>query len=772
MGEQQHIDLENTPGHDKLEEQERVEILEEIDKVVDTNRLPISDDMEKLKPTRKGLAFPLLINIFAIAAVLTTIYFSNRMFQQKQENLSLENASYQSAEGKLLEELKRESEEKLNQKDEEIGAIQDELAELDRQSRELAETMDQQIADRETELRLALEEELERERRNLQSQGKTEADIEEELQRIEQERTTEYEAELTAFKNETEQAIAEKEEELTRAKQLNEELLAEVNSEKDRIANETRARESELTAQFEEEKAALAEEAATAAEQLEQLTKKQAQESLMIDQINGSYDNIFSLINNGNYEEALTAISALKQLIENPDVVTLPAVKDRNETDNNMLEMLREKIEEQTYKESADSRSLAAAADLLLSAQEIAQRGATSYAAGNNAEAQDYYTRSLQKIPALRGAWEDLKTISAESEKTRLTELISRGNSLREEGDLEGASEQFAAAASSADAKNPELLKAAVAGLTETAQQLRTGETSERDSAYRRLEDDSRTEIDRLSSSLAQAEKEYQQKLSSTETGYETRLAEASNEYSDLEASKNEEIDRLSRMIGERDQENLRINTESEDKSTELADAKSRIAELETALTDSENRAEEINDSLTEAGNTLASKTAEAAAAGYSSGYAKGRYAAFEDVLYFTSYISGSSTSQTAEKRITDLAEAESIYAQTVQEITSIAAAGGEDSETDAIRIKQNILIGSISYASGNTIIIEPLTDLVIDDGTEIIIKRKERGRPERYISTGTITSASADRIEADIIPEASGKSVRSLDLVYIIINQ
>jgi hypothetical protein len=782
LGEQQPLNLDNNIEHEKLEEKERAEILEEIDKVVETNRLPISDDMEKLKPQKKGLTFPLVINLLAITAVLATIYFSNRMFQQKQEDLSLQNATYQSAEGKLLEELKRESEEKLNQKDEEIGAIQDELVELDRQSRELAATMDQQIADRETELRLSLEIELEEERRKLQGQGRTEAHIEEELRKLEQQRTAEYDAELASFKNETEKAIAEKEEELARAKQLNEELLAEVNSEKDRIEGETRKRETELTAQYESEKAALAEEAASAGAQLEQLTKNQAQESLIIDQINGSYEKIFSLIEEGSFDEALAAITALKQLIENPSIATLEAVKNRSITDQNILDILKEKIEEQTYTDSTDSRSLAAAADLLLSAQEIAELGAASYASGNTTEAEEYYRRSLKKIPALRNAWEDLESISTSAEKSRLTTFLETGASLSAAGDYAGAASQFAAAAAAADVKNPDLLKRAVAGMSESAESLRESQVSEKNTALSRLENDSKSEIDNLISELSRAEKEYQENMSTVnlsneeeitklKTDYENLLSKTADEYSGYETEVDEEIDRLTRMIGERDQENLRINTEREEKVVALEEAGERIDELQKALEDASTRVETMSVTLQTEQETLGLRLTQAEETGEDSGYKKGRYAALEDVLYFTSYISGSSSSPSAEERITNLAETESIYGQTVQEISRIAAAGIADSGTEAIPLKQSILIGSISYASGNEVIIEPLTDLIIDPETEIIIKRKERGQSERYISSGIITSASENRIEAKINPESSGESARSLDLVYIIIN-
>jgi len=779
LGEQQPLDLGKNLEHDKLEEQERVEILEEIDKVVETNRLPVSEDMEKLKPQKSGIVFPLLINLFAVTAVLATFYFSNRLFEQKQEVLSLQNASYQSAEGKLLEELKRESEEKLKEKDDEIGAIQDELVELDRQSRELAESMDQQIQDREAALRLALEEELEIERRKLQGQGRTEADIEEELRKLEQQRTAEYDAELAAFKNETEAAIAEKEEELSRAKQLNQELLAEVNSEKQRIENETRKRETELTAQYESEKAALAEEAAAAEAQLEQLTKNQAQESLIVDQINGSYDSIFDLIDKGSHDEALSAISSLKDLIENPSIATLNAVKKRKATDQNMLDMLKEKIEEQTYKESTDSRSLAAAADLLLSASEISQLGAASYAAGNEAEAEEYYTRALQKIPALKTAWEDLQAISTSTEKNRMTALLDSAAGLAEAGDIAGAAEQFAAAATSAETGNAELLSRAVSGLADSSETRRETQIAEKDAELSKIETEGKAEIDRLAAELSEAEKEYEETLSSINTGhedeivkiiadYENLMGDASGEYSSLQTEMNDEIDRLTRMIGERDQENLRINTEREEKTAALEAADTNIVELQSSIEESKLRYQELSQTLRDEQQSIDERLTQESETSYTRGFNKGRNEAFEDVLYFASLLDGTAAyDPEAASKISELAENEAIYEQAVQKIQQIASKGSSASGSEIIPVEQDILIGSVSYASGTKIVIEMLTDLELVTGTRIKIKRKERGKEEYYITFGIITSISDNRIEARTDP-AGEVSAQSLDLVYV----
>ena len=831
----------------EIEEQEREEILEEIDKLVTSNRLPVSDDMEKLKPQKSGVAFPLVINLLAVAAVLSTFYFSSRLFEQKQETLTMENANYLSAEGKLLEELKKESAARLEEKDEEIGQIQNELEALDRQSRELIESMDQQIADREAELRIALEAELEEEREKLRAEGKSETDIEEELRRIEADRSAEYEAELAAFRTETEAAIAEKEEELARAKALNEELLAEVNSEKERIQSETKQRETELTAQFEAEKAALAEEAAAAEAELEKLTANQAKESLMIDQINSSYESIFNMLESDNTEAAIAQVEALRKLINDPAVASLKSVTARNANDRAMLDLIELRLEEQAYKEDVDITSLSAAADLLLSAQEIAALGTAAYRTGNFAEAEEYYSRSIEKIPALKQARDNLELIEKDIEQSRMSAMIAEGRSLEESGRRNEAAEQYAEAAKSAFAHNPELLEQAVSavlGAAEAENSLQQTEMerrlSEKDEEIASLKKEIDEEITRLETQLEKTEADYASQISAlniewedrlltansdfeatlaeAEAGYESRLLEAGTDLTTVEGEKNEEIERLTRLIGERDQENLRINAEREEALAALAEAektieegRAYIAELEESTAAeiaalkaaAENDSEGVRNATSaeiaaiqeEADAEIAGLQAELAEAeseykaleekyellqttaesrlkssqgtGYSSGVTQGRAGAFQDVISFTDYLDGTKELDAeAEARISELSAEEALYADTIRRIQDLASAG-TGSGTALIPVARNILIGTISYASGSRITIEPLSDIELETGMRVTIKRRERGQEEYYVTFGIITSVSEGRISARTDP-AGTEPARSMDLVYI----
>ena len=58
----------------------------------------------------------MIINILGIIAIVTSFYFTNRYFQEQEQTMAMEESSYESTEGSVIEELKRQAEEKLNKK--------------------------------------------------------------------------------------------------------------------------------------------------------------------------------------------------------------------------------------------------------------------------------------------------------------------------------------------------------------------------------------------------------------------------------------------------------------------------------------------------------------------------------------------------------------------------------------------------------------------------------------------------------------------------------
>ena len=50
-----------------ISDEDRADILKEIDKVVDENKIPVSSELFELNPAKKGIFLPFFINIVAVA---------------------------------------------------------------------------------------------------------------------------------------------------------------------------------------------------------------------------------------------------------------------------------------------------------------------------------------------------------------------------------------------------------------------------------------------------------------------------------------------------------------------------------------------------------------------------------------------------------------------------------------------------------------------------------------------------------------------------------
>ncbi|MDC7125039.1 MAG: hypothetical protein PQJ46_05700, partial [Spirochaetales bacterium] len=687
-----------------LKQEEKEEILEELNEMVASNRIKITKDKVKITPKKNGLGLPLLINFLAIAAVASTFIFSTKLFEQKQEDLRIETKNYQSAEGKLLAELKKQTEAQMAQKDEEIHNIQSKMDELNKKSEELAKNMEQEIKQHEIEMQEALEAELEKERKKLQAEGRSEAYIQEQLQELERQRHEEYQAELAAFRAESEREIAERQRELEQAKQLNQQLLEEMNQERERLKKEAEEREKEIAANQQEND----EKTSSAEEEMKQLALDMEKESLILDQINGSYKAIFTAINNGNLEEALTQIESLQHFINDPTISVLKNIANRRQNDINILSKLKTEIESELYKSEADTENLAEAADLLMSARQISALGDQEYSANNFDKAGEYYDLAIKEIPAIKKAWTRLNSLSKTDEERRLSNYLQNGDSLNNSGKTGEAVEEYKNALSSVETKNPGLLEESLNKLL-TALNIQHKKT---------LDDTNK----KYQKDLKNTENNYEKQLSETKAKAENELAESTSEYesritnieSELEAARNEITDKTEKL------------------NQSIADGTKSREEIES-----------LNLEIEDLKKEYIEKVAEAEKSNYEKGMTDGRLSAFTDVMAFTSMLDGTTeVSMQARSEIENRKGKESAYDETVSKIMALSQAGAVESAMDLVETTKSILIGSVSFTSGNRIVIEPFTNLNIKNGETLIIKRKEQGKPEQYITTAEVVSA------------------------------
>jgi len=446
-------------------EEEQLEIRQQIDQISGQNRISVTEELFKINPAKKGGTLPLIINIIGLLAIAASFFLTNRYFQQKEQSMAMAESSYESAEGSVIGELKRQAEEKLNKKQEEITQIQNELSKLDKESASLKENMDSRIKSKEQELRLEMEAALATERERLQSKNISTADLEKQLKEFQENKESTMQADIEAFKNKSTAALKAKEEELAKAKQIANDILEKANKDKAAIEADTQKREAELTAQFNAEKEALTKETSEATQKLKKLSELQKNEQLIQDQITGSYNNVIASLNEGKYDEAQIGIDNIKKLLDDPNIINLPAISKRKNVELFFLDTLEKEIKQSGARTTTDFSTMTRAAEILIAARKSAELGATAAAEGNQYDAKRYYNEALSSLPQISRAVTNLRKIEASVRNVNSKEYISLGNLAINEGQISEALKQYRNAANRTAPDNIPALNTALDGI-------------------------------------------------------------------------------------------------------------------------------------------------------------------------------------------------------------------------------------------------------------------------------------------------------------------
>ncbi|RKX88078.1 MAG: hypothetical protein DRP58_01330 [Spirochaetes bacterium] len=593
--------------------EEQLEIRAQIDEISGQNRISISEELFQIIPSKRGGTLPLIINLLGIIAIVAGFFLTTRYFQEKEQAMAMEESSYESSEGSVIEELKRQAEEKLNQKQAEISQIQDELSKLDRESASLRESMDDQIKDKELELRLEMEAALADERARLQSQNISSADLEKQLETFQANRESAFKADIEKFKNESALAIEEKEAELAKAKQIANDILEQANRDKAAIKEDTIQREAELTQQFEAEKEALTRESTEATKKLQELSELQKNEQLIQDQLTGSYSSIIKSIAEGDYPEAKLQIEAVRELLDDPQILRLPSISKRKNIELYFLDSMEKEIQQAGVITTSDFTSMTRAAEVLLSARQSAEYGTEAEKEGKYYDAKRFYNDALATLPQISKAVESLQSIELGDRTAISTEYLNLGNTAIGSGKLNDAIKQYRSAAIGSAPDNIELITKAIDGIEQALQQDRDSALAKVKQDLQKLKSDnedtvqtlnteiesSKTDIEKLNSDLALLEKNNTE-LENEKSKLEQTVADIDKLTSKLEESK-KTIDQLNQDLASSTETIDGLNTEArksaftiETLNKKAARAVNRAENLELELNDAVNQIVEL----------------------------------------------------------------------------------------------------------------------------------------------------------------------------------
>ncbi len=442
------------PGDDgkstlQIREADRERILEEIEREVSGTRTPVTPELLAFTPRRRGSALPIAVNLAAVAVMAAGIYGAIWLSQQREQAAAVATTTLTTAEGKLLEALKQESEEQLAGKDQEIADIRGKLAGLDQDRERLRTESDARISAKEQELADSMAKTLEAERQKLLASGLSEEAVTKRLADVESSIRAAADRELAEFRQ---QAEAERVAQEQAAEQLRVEYqqsLTQAQADRSRIQEEAARKQADLEAGYRQKQLALEQDKAAAVAALDALRKAQEKERLVLDQFVSFYREVKDEIAAGRPEAATAVLARFRSYLDDPSVAVLPVMSQRRPVELFLIGSLEEIARARTTAASVDSaatQSLVASASLIAAVAGLVEEGDAAFADKDYVRAREVYLSALAKIPAVQTGSErlaDIEKIYAEQDRRAMNVLFSEGNAAYRAGDLDRAVDRY-----------------------------------------------------------------------------------------------------------------------------------------------------------------------------------------------------------------------------------------------------------------------------------------------------------------------------------------
>ncbi len=416
-------------GLEKIDPAERAEITGRIDQLLASRRIRIRPDRFAVKSRRRSL-LPFFVNMGALAGIIggsLALYFS---FNREESELVVDTAAVASTEGRLIDAIRRESEQKLAAKDGEILAAQQRLEEARKEREKISAESAARIAAREQELRSQFTAELEAERRRLVAAGVAGADLERRLRAYQDQKQAEYDDAVRSFRAQMDQQVAAREAAIAAVTTQYEASLASVQAERRALESELTRRQQEAAASARQREQELTADRARVAAELARISAQQEQERLALDQILSFYDRVNRDLAAGRYDQALEGVNGLRRLLEQPQVAALPAVQRRRSVETFIADSLEQLIQQRRAPQT-DTSALLASTEAIARAGALVERGNGRYAEGDVAGARTLYEAALREIPQVQGGYarlREIEDIAARADARRAADLIGEGD--------------------------------------------------------------------------------------------------------------------------------------------------------------------------------------------------------------------------------------------------------------------------------------------------------------------------------------------------------
>jgi hypothetical protein len=397
--------LENEAGITPVE---RDEIRTQIEKVATENRIPVEAAQFSLTGARRGIFLPSIVNAGAVVLIAIAILVLSLVFGRNEQKLQTQATQYASIEGKLIRELRQQSNQQLSAKEKEIEEVRTKVRELEQQQQALAETYNQKLKQKEDELRQKQAQDITAERARLVSAGVGTDDITKRMAKFEAERKAYYEKQLAEYRKSLDQERAQLQADITRLRAEYSSRLDQLEKERRQIVADYQQRETTLRVQMEQRTEVLDKLRAqstvnleAAQRELARLGQQQEQAQSVSNQLDGQIARISQALAAGQADDALTQVRALQAYLRQGSVRSVPQLADRLRSESFLLEQLGTLLEDRVKAQAAaGTQSLASELELLSRMRGLSQQAA----AATGTARLDVYKQLVAAMPEVMGA--------------------------------------------------------------------------------------------------------------------------------------------------------------------------------------------------------------------------------------------------------------------------------------------------------------------------------------------------------------------------------
>ncbi|MCL1954541.1 MAG: hypothetical protein FWF68_03235 [Spirochaetes bacterium] len=347
-----------------ISREEQEEILSAINGIAEKNRLSLSADIassdKKIAAKKSGSFFPLAVNIAALAVLcaglVLLIYFNGKMDAIERTG----KAVYNLTEKALIEEIRRDTAQKIAVKDTEISTIASRLEEVDAQLAQL-----QSSAHELTEEQLTAQERLIA------------------LQ-------TSYREELSVLQEERSQ-----------------------------ILEDSRVKEARLRSQLEERTRELTMVRQSTSDELERLTNEQQIIAAIDAQLAGGLASVSDLVNEGQYDKAAQVVESLYNFCNNNSMSSIRSYQLRKEIYNRTIDSMDTVIDEMRKFRSANADGIALFEKNAKLEETLSEMQKTVDAFSSGSTTQTRRLKELEdSVSALRSSVASYESSAAEKDRT------------------------------------------------------------------------------------------------------------------------------------------------------------------------------------------------------------------------------------------------------------------------------------------------------------------------------------------------------------------